>query len=435
MTTEAKQAIEELQKSWHDFRVKNDERINEIKSSATATADGLVTEAVEKLNADLDQKLGAVQDAIKAAEKRAEIAELAAKRAGNSSAEGGISPATIKQASAMLGRPVSEDEYLERREAIQAWFKGGDEALARKGLSVDSDPDGGYLVLPDTSGRSATFAYETSPMRQYASVQTIGTDALEGLYDIDEAGSGWVGERESRSETTTPELGKWRIPTHELYAEPRATQKVLDDAMLDVESWLADKVAMKFARAEATAFVTGDGELKPRGFTTYSAGTPVGTSTAGYRVIQQVYSGASAGFPSAGSGSADAFIDMIAAMKAPYRAGAVWAMNRSTMGAVRKLRDADDNYYWQPDFREGASGTILGFPVAEFNDMADIAANSLSIAFANFSVGYQIVDRIGVRVLRDPYTAKPEVKFYTTKRVGGDVVNFEAIKLMKFGAL
>lgn len=430
MTTDAKQAIDELNQAWAEFRQTNDQRLGEMEKSITRTADGVTTEVTEKLNSRIDEAI----DAVKAAEKRAEEAELAAKRMGKASEElAHVKASDLRALKAMNGgRDVNEQDYLERREAVQAYLrKGRTDKLEAKAMSVDNDPEGGYMVMPDTSGRIATFVFESSPMRQFAAIQTITTDSLEGMQDLDEAASGWVGEEQSRPETDTPDLGKWRIPVHELYAEPRATQKLLDDASVDIEAWLADKVAAKFSRAEAAAFVTGDGVLKPRGFTTYTEGTP---SSSTYERIERTVTGANGAFPAAGSGSGDPLIDIVFSMKAPYRAGAVFAMNRSTMGLVRKLKDADDNYYFVPDLSQGGSGTILGYPASEFNDLADVSTGSLSIAFANFGIGYQIVDRLGVRVLRDPFTAKPYVKFYTTKRVGGGVVNFEAIKLMEFSA-
>jgi HK97 family phage major capsid protein len=307
-------------------------------------------------------------------------------------------------------------------------MRKGDQLLGAeelKALSVGSDPDGGYVVNPDLSGRIVAKVFETSPLRAYASVQVISTDALEGLFDLNEAASGWVGETEARAETGTPALGKWRIPTHELYAKPTATQKLLDDGEIDMEAWLATKVAEKFARDEATAFVSGNGVGKPRGFLDYASGTTLpGT-------IERFKSGVNGGFATDGTGS-DVLISALYGLKAPYRANAVWAMNRSTTAAVRKIKDSDGAYIWQAGLAAGQPATLLGYPVASFEDMPALATGSLSIAVADWRETYQIVDRIGIRTLRDPFSAKPYVEFYTTKRVGGDVVNFEAIKLVSF---
>jgi len=262
-----------------------------------------------------------------------------------------------------------------------------------------------------------------------ANIVTIGTDRLEGTRDLDEVTTGWVGETEERSETDSPQIGQYVIPVHEQYAEPRATQRLLDDAMFDVDEWLAGKIADKFARMENTAFINGDGEGKPKGFLTYDGGTP---DTQNFSVIERVLSGAAGDF--AASDPGDALINLVYSLKAVYRGGAVFMMKRATLAEVRKLKDGDGNYLYHPDFQGGTGGMLLGFPVIEAEDMPEMAADSLSIAFGNFHAGYQIVDRQGLHILRDNLTAKPFVKFYTTKRVGGDVVNFEAIKLMKFAA-
>jgi HK97 family phage major capsid protein len=297
----------------------------------------------------------------------------------------------------------------------------------QKALSVGSDPDGGFAVHPDMSGRIAQLVLETSPMRQVANVVTIGTDALEGVNDLNDASSGWVGETETRTETTAPKLGEWRIPVNEQYAEPRATQKLLDDAAFDIEGYLAAKIADRLTRMENTAFISGNGVRKPRGILTYPAGVP---SASTFSVIEQVPTGAAGAFASSNPG--DALINLVYSLKAVYREDACFMMKRATLAEVRKLKDGNQNYLWQPDFQSKEGGTLLGFKVVEAEDMPAIGANSLSIAFGNFRQAYQIVDRQGIRILRDAYTAKPYVKFYTTKRVGGDVVNFEAIKLLKF---
>jgi HK97 family phage major capsid protein len=212
-----------------------------------------------------------------------------------------------------------------------------------------------------------------------------------------------------------------------MYAEPRITQKLLDDSMVNVEAWLADKVSTKFARKENAAFVNGDGVGKPRGFLTYASGTTLpGT-------IEQRNTGVSGGFAT-GSAAADILISTIYGLKQGYRSGSNWFMPRSATAEVRKLKASDGSYLWQPGIMAGQPATLLGYSVIEFEDMPDIAADSLSIAFGDMNEAYQIVDRVGVRVLRDPYTAKPYIKFYTTKRVGGDVLNFEAIKLISFSA-
>jgi HK97 family phage major capsid protein len=325
---------------------------------------------------------------------------------------------------------VNAEQYTAYEKALAKALMGGTEQLTsdeHKALSVGSDPDGGFLVTPDTNGRIVAKMFETSPMRQVASAQTINSDALEGLYDLDEAAAGWVGETSGRPTTNTPQLGKWRIDTHEQYANPAATQKMLDDSSLNIEAWLSNKVSDKFSRQENAAFVNGDGISKPRGFLTYPSGTTLpGT-------LERSITGVNGNFAAAGAG-ADVILDVIGSLKGGYRNGATFAMNRSVTTAVRKLKTADGDYLWQPSLALGQPSTLAGYPVIGFEDMPDLATDSLSIAFGNFAAGYQIVDRLGVRVLRDPYTNKPYVHFYTVKRVGGDVIDFDAIKLIEFTA-
>ena len=269
-------------------------------------------------------------------------------------------------------------------------------------------------------------------MRAIASVMTITADAVEGMLDLGEPAAGWVAEVEARAETATPQVGLWRIPVHELYAEPRVSQKLLDDASFDVESWLAQKVAEKFGRSENAAFVAGGGVGMPRGFTTYATAATADASRP-WGTLQHVPTGTSGAF--AASNPGDVLIGLTYALKAGFRAGARFVMARATAAEVRKLKDTSSGQYlWQPGLAAGSPASLLGYPVVEAEDMPAIGANSLSIAFGNFREGYAVVDRQGIRTLRDPYTAKPQVKFYTTKRVGGDVLDFDAIKLLKFGA-
>jgi len=255
----------------------------------------------------------------------------------------------------------------------------------------------------------------------------ISTDSLEGYYDNDEVGFGWVSELETRSETTTPSVGKWSIPVHEMYAMPKASQKVLDDSITDLEAWLDGKIADKFARAENTAFVSGSGIGQPTGFLNYPDGTDLTNS------IERHNTGANGAFAAAPNGG-DVLITALYDLKAQYRSNATWFMNTATMAAVRKLKDTDGAYLWSPGIAAGQPATLLGYPVATFEDMPDLATGSLSIAVGDLRQAYQVVDRMGIRMLRDPYTTKGSVLFYATKRTGGAVVNGEALKFVEFSA-
>lgn len=416
MSKDIEKAIETLGRTVEEFKSENDKRLKEIETKGHA--DPILEEKVNKM-AD---KIGELE------KSKSDLEAALARKTRVTETESADLEKKAAEFSKMTGKKVNAEEMKGYQDAFVKHMRKGDIAGldVQKALSVGSDPDGGYLVTPDMSGRIIKKVFETSPIRQFAAVQTIGTDALEGTFDLEEASSGWVGETGSRTETNTPKLAKWKIPTHELYANPAATQKLLDDANVNMEQWLAGKVSEKFARDEANAFVVGDGIGKPRGFTTYGDGTTIpGT-------IEQFASGVSGGFATDGTGG-DVFHDIVYGMKAAYRAGARWSMNRTTLAEVRKIKDGDGNYIWQPGLQAGTPSTLAGYMVAEFEDMANPGADSLSIAFANFAEGYQIVDRQGIRVLRDPYTNKPYVHFYTVKRVGGDVVNFEAIKLIRLG--
>ena len=319
-----------------------------------------------------------------------------------------------------------------RPEENQALASG---RVSAKALSVGVEADGGYWVTPEISDRVIARQFDTSPIRAIANVVTIGTDAIEFPTDSNDLTSGgWVGEADSRAETATPEIAMKRIPVHEQFANPRATQKLLDDAAFPVEQWLADKIADKFIRDENSAFVSGNGVSKPRGFLDYGAdATTQDDDARAWGIAQYVASGNASGF--AASDPGDQMIDLVHKLKAVYRARAVWIMNRATAAEVRKFKDGQGNYLWASgNAQQAQPDRLLGFRVVEAEDMPDVAAGAFPIAFGDFMTGYQIVDRQGVRTLRDPFTAKPFVQFYTTKRVGGDVADFDAIKIFKIAA-
>jgi HK97 family phage major capsid protein len=436
MDPELKKLLDQLKAAHEQFVAENDKRLKQIE--ARGSADAVTEEKVDKINAELSS----LQTKIEEARRKADAAEVAANRPRVGGEGGPVDDAVHARAFYSLVRNVAPDSiqlgdadlegYRAYKRAMNQYLRFGDKALTpdlRNAMSVGSDPNGGFFVTPDTNGRIVELIYETSPMRQVASAQTIGSDALEGPLDLDEFGAGWVGETETRTDTSTGKVGEYRIPAHEMYAMPKLTQKLLDDSQVDIEAWATRKIAGKLSRVENTAFVSGDGIKKPRGFLTYAAGTPSATA---WSVIQQINTGANGAF--AGTDPGDKLIDLAFALKAGYRGGATFMMSRSTVAAVRKLKDGQGNYLWTMSFEQRQGGLLIGYPIAEAEDMPIIASGTLSIAFGNFKEGYQIVDRTGIRILRDPYTAKPYIVLYTTRRVGGDVVNFEAIKLLKFSA-
>lgn len=420
-------AVEGVNRAFDEFKKADAERDAEIKKIGAALPE---TEA----------KLAKIEAALEESQRKTDEAFLAMKRSQRvvTDANGNEIDMEAKAAKwaevtavAYEQRPfeMNAKGMAEYMAAADRYMKKGMDALSqdeRKALSVGFDPSGGYVVYPDMSGRIVTKIDETSPMRAFASIQSISTDALEGLFDLKRTAAVWVGETAARNQTATPNLGKWRIPVHELSAMPAATQKLLDDASLNMEAWLADKVALEFSLAENAAFVSGNGVDKPRGFLDYAAGTTLpGT-------IEDFRTGVNGAFAAAPNGG-DVLIDALYGLKAAYRANATWFMNRATTKLVRKLKDTDGAYLWSPGIAAGQPATLLGYPVASFEDMPNATTTGAkAIAVGDMRAAYQIVDRAGIRVLRDPFTAKPFVLFYTTKRTGGDVVNFEAIKTISF---
>jgi HK97 family phage major capsid protein len=427
MEPEIKGLFDEQAKTFEAFKEKNDNLINQVKKLGE---DAVTKDEVKRLNEALD----AQADQIKAAEKAREQMEAKMGRLSLSGGEGGDAEA---KSAAAFGRQVGQDMPVEDFRGYKAAFdtylrKGADARdLDRKALSVGSDPDGGYLVTPDVSGRIVQKVYETSPARQLFNVVSIGTDALEGLIDNDEADAGWVGETATRSETDSPQLGKWQIPVNEVYAMPTATQKVLEDSSLDLEAWLSGKVADKIARVENSAYFTGNGVLKPKGLLSYTTAATADSSRA-WGVFEHVTTGSSGAFDVSSKNGTEKIITLIHALKAAYRNNARFVMNRATLGAIRGLKDSTYQYIWQPSAQAGQPSTLFGYAVAEAEDMPAIAADTLSVAFGDFNEAYQIVDRTGITMLRDPYTTKGYVKFYTRRRTGGGAVNFEAAKFLKF---
>ena len=299
--------------------------------------------------------------------------------------------------------------------------KGEERALNAeefKALSVGSDPSGGYTVTPAMGSRIITRVFEFDPMRQLCAVESISTGAIEWLVDWGQAGYGWEGETETGAQTSTPDFRKKRIPVHVQYAKPRATQVLLEDSGINIENWLANHVSTRFARGEAEAFIQGQGVDRPRGILTYPDVTTAGTPE--YGKIERVNMGAAAAI------TADGLKDVKYSLTEFYLNRGTWIMNRLTVSEVMKLKDGEGRYLWQPGLQAGQPSMLLGLPLRMSTTMPEVAANALSVCLADWSEFYMIVDRLGITIQRDPFTAKPFIEFYTRKRIGGDVVNFEA---------
>ncbi|MET0240407.1 MAG: phage major capsid protein [Sphingobium sp.] len=328
----------------------------------------------------------------------------------------------VKGGAADPARAAFVDRYL--RQGMEA-------GVELKSFSGATGGSGGYAVPREIDGQIDRLLKAVSPIRQIANVVRTGTAGYRKLVTTGGVASGWASETGARAETATPVFNEIAPPSGELYANPAASQAMLDDAQFDVESWLAGEIAEEFGKAEGAAFLSGNGTNKPKGFLTYATSSETDAVRA-FGTLQYVAAGAAGGF--AASNPQDRLIDLVQALKAPYRQGAAFVMNSSTLARIRKFKTSDGAFLWQPSLVEGRPATLLGYPVVEAEDMPDVAADSLSIAFGNFTAGYVIAERGETSILRDPYTNKPFVNFYAVKRIGGAVANSEAIKLMKFSA-
>lgn len=327
------------------------------------------------------------------------------------------------------------DPAAPHKKAFAAYLRQGDEEhiraldLEEKALNTAVASEGGVLVDPQTSDRIESVLRGASSLRAIAHVVQIEATAYDALIDHTELGADWITESTTINSTSTPLIDRISIPLHELSATPKASQRLLDDSAFDVEGWLAERIAARFANAENAAFIAGDGVDMPKGILAHPA---IDNDNWSWGSIGTIPSGADGGFASVDAG--DALVDLVYALPAGYRANASFVMNSATAGAVRTLKDADGRYIWAESLAESQPARLLGYPVVIAEDMPDIAADATAIAFGDFRAAYTIAERPDLRVLRDPYSAKPHVLFYATRRVGGGVTDFAGIKLLKFSA-
>jgi HK97 family phage major capsid protein len=435
---EVKRLFDEQGKRWEEFKKTNDEII--------------AKKAEGKAVAELEEKLAKIDtDMTRFEEVKSELDKITARlnRKGLNDAAGGeVDLATeVKSfnisrrafSSQHVDRDLTVDEYKDYKSAFFKFARSGKleslESNERKAMSAGDDANGGYLLPTPTVGRVVQKLFELSPIRQLASVVNISTQALEGIYDNDEASVGYVGETAPRPNTNTPVLGKYRIEAWEQYANPKITQTLIDDAAIDVEAWLADKISNKFARFEGSEFINGTGVNHIRGFNQYpfASGTGAGADDTSrpWGTIQDIKTGVNGDF--AVTLPADILFDLIQAFKSYYLNGASFATTREVIAKIRKFKEATTNaYMWQPGLAKGTPDTLLGYPIVNAQDLPKLSSNDHSLWLANWKEAYTIVDRQGMRTLRDNLTDKPNVQFYTTRRTGGGVLNFEAIKAVKF---
>jgi HK97 family phage major capsid protein len=334
-----------------------------------------------------------------------------------------------------FGRPAlatSAEVEVPHKKAFGAYLRSGDDdglrglVLEGKALSTAVAADGGYLVDPQTAETIRSMLVSTSSLRAAANVVQVDATSFDVLIDRSEVGSGWATEVAPQAETATPLIERISIKLHELSAMPKASQRLLDDTAFDVEGWLAGKIATRFIRAEAAAFINGDGVDKPRGIL---LPPKVANASWTWGNLGYIPTGAAADF--ATTNASDCIVNLVYALGADYRANGTFLMNSKTAGAVRKMKDADGRFMWGDSLQAGEPARLMGYPVLICEDMPDVAANSHPIAFGDFTAGYTIAERPDLRILRDPFSAKPNVLFYANKRVGGDVTDFAAIKLLR----
>lgn len=396
---DVEQVAQELQAKFEDFKSKNDKRIDAIENEKGALAG-----QVESLNG----KLGELENL--KSDLEAEL--LALKRPG--------------------GPQQQSKAATEHKTAFMQFMRKGDDGglreLERKALQVGTDEDGGYAVPEELDRSILTLLKDEVVMRQEATVMTIGGSEYKKLVNVGGTAAGWVGETDARPATDTPKLKLIEPFMGEIYGNPQATQKMLDDVFFNAEAWINSELASEFAEKEEIAFTTGDGLKKPKGFLAYASSLDDDKARA-FGTLQHILSG------SAAAVTADSIIQLVYTLRKSHRNGAKFMMNNNSLFKIRVLKDSEGNYLWRPGLELNQPSTLAGYGIAENEQMPDIAADAKAIAFGNFKRGYTIVDRIGTRVLRDPYTNKPYVGFYTTKRTGGMLADSQAIKLLKIGTV
>lgn len=401
-----KSAVEQLGKDWHQFKAENDRRLAEIEQKGKPSAES--EQKLARISAELD-RLGEVK-------ARLEAVETAIRRPG----QGGTATEVKSHDGSRL---LTADEVKARDDFLSYCRRGG--PIERKAMTVNSDPDGGFTAPNDMTQRVIMKVFETSPMRQIATVTTISGHALEGLTDISEPEVATGPEGGAVSQTDGLQFRKWKVTPHKMHAFPVVSEELLEDSALNIEQHLARALGAKFGRQEETWFFSGTGVDQARGILTYADGTTWGT-------IERVKSGANGAFP---TGGGDNILNIWYALKEKYRMRATWLANRAVILAIRKIKNATNGeYMWAPGLQAGAPDRLLGAPIRQAEDMQALATGSLSLAVGDFAEAYQIVDKAGLSIKRDDLTVKGYVGFYARRRVGGDVVNFEAIKLMNFDA-
>jgi len=402
MSEEIKQLLEQQGKAFEEFKTANDARLKAIEEKGYAPAD--LEEQVERLSQALTDQKKEIED---------------------------IATDILKKANRPAPGSDADPVKAEHKAALMKWIRKGEEGnlreLEKKAMIVGSDPGGGYLVGSEMEAGVDTIAKATVAMMGLADVRTTGSSTYKRRVRTSGAGYGWVGEEEEPSETTTPSYAVLEFKPGTIYAEPQISQEMLEDGEVDAEAEIMDALSEDLPEGIGEALVTGSGINKPRGLLSYTT------------VANESYAWGSLGYIASGNAGAlpddfDEFIDVVHALKPKYRINGQWLLNDLTLSSIRKYKDGDGNYIWQPSLQMGVPDRFLGYPLNTDDNMPDVSSNTLSIAFGDFKKGYIVVRRRGMAMLRDPYTAKPFTKFYTTIRIGGGIKHYEAIKFMKMAA-
>lgn len=403
MSDEIRELIEQQGKAFEEFKKSNDERLAAIEKDEGRSE---LEEKTDRINDELGRLSAAVDEL--------------AKKANRPGAPG-----------------AEEDEALqaEHKSAWLKWVRKGDDAgladIEHKAMNVGTPADGGYAVPIQQDRDIMRLLTDLSPMRQVCRVMTVGTEDYRKLVNLGGTASGWVGETDARPATAGPTLAQLKPSFGELYANPEVTQKALDDIFFNVEGELSQDISESFAVLEGKAFLSGTGTNQPVGLLTAKTSAEADSARA-FGTVQHIATGVADNFPA--KDPADILIDLIYSMKAGYRTGAQFMVNSMTLAAMRKWKDGQGNYIWQPAMQNGQPGSIFGYGYVTNEDMPSAGAGAIPVVFGNFQQAYVIFDRVGIRSLRDPYTNKPFVGFYTTKRVGSMIANTQAVKFLKCAA-
>ena len=403
MSDEIRELIEQQGKAFEEFKKSNDERLAALEKDEARSE---LEEKTDRINDELGRLSAAVDELAKKAN-----------RPGAPGAEG------------------EEALQAEHKSAWIKWVRKGDDAgladIERKAMNVGTPADGGYAVPIQQDRDIMRLLTDLSPMRQVCRVMTVGTEDYRKLVNLGGTASGWVGETDARPATAGPTLAQLKPSFGELYANPEVTQKALDDIFFNVEGELSQDISESFAVLEGKAFLSGTGTNQPVGLLTAKTSAEADSARA-FGTVQYIATGVADSFPA--KDPADILIDLIYSMKAGYRTGAQFMVNSMTLATMRKWKDGDGNYIWQPAMQNGQPGSIFGYGYVTNEDMPSAGAGAIPVVFANFQQAYTIFDRVGIRSLRDPYTNKPFVGFYTTKRVGSMIANTQAVKFLKCAA-